>query len=86
MQVHLHRTFLKDFKKLDSTIRNRFVERKAMFGKDSRNPLLNDHALGGEYVGRRSINITGDYRAIYEIGLHDTIECVSIEEVNKHGY
>ena len=30
-------------------------------------PLLNNHSLGGEYNGCRSINITGDIRAIFYV-------------------
>ena len=28
-------------------------------------PILNNHALSGEYEGYRSINITGDLRVLY---------------------
>jgi addiction module RelE/StbE family toxin len=29
-------------------------------------PLLNNHPLHGEFAGSRSINITGDIRAVYK--------------------
>ena len=29
--------------------------------------ILNNHALTGKFQGRRSINITGDWRAIFSI-------------------
>ena len=35
--------------------------------KDPTVSELNNHALHGEYLGYRSINITGDLRAVYEI-------------------
>lgn len=40
-------------------------ERILLFLGNPFHPLLNNHALGGEYAGCRSINITGDCRAIY---------------------
>ncbi|MBM3261169.1 type II toxin-antitoxin system mRNA interferase toxin, RelE/StbE family [Candidatus Kaiserbacteria bacterium] len=61
----LHRTFIKDFKKLPQDTRARLVERKNLFLKDPFNPLLNNHALNGIFAGCRSINISGDIRAVY---------------------
>ena len=40
-------------------------ERLLIFRKDELNPILKNHPLRGEYEGCNSINITGDYRAIY---------------------
>jgi len=37
-----------------------------LFEKDQMNPVLNNHSLKGKYLGRRSINITGDLRVIYQ--------------------
>lgn len=36
-----------------------------LFVSNPYHPLLRNHKLVGEYMGRRSINITGDWRAIY---------------------
>lgn len=38
-----------------------------MFVSNPKHPLLRDHALSGIYEGYRSINITGDWRALYKI-------------------
>ena len=65
MNIVLRPSFVKNFEKLDRSIRLKFIERKALFEQDSSHPLLKNHALSGEYDGCRSINITGDYRAIY---------------------
>ncbi|MBI2639965.1 MAG: type II toxin-antitoxin system mRNA interferase toxin, RelE/StbE family [Candidatus Sungbacteria bacterium] len=46
--------------------RVRCEERVGLFMQDPFHLLLNNHALGGEYKGYRSINIGGDLRAIYE--------------------
>jgi len=37
-----------------------------IFQKDHLNPELNNHALQDEYEGFNSIDITNDYRTIYE--------------------
>ncbi|MFO0971031.1 MAG: type II toxin-antitoxin system mRNA interferase toxin, RelE/StbE family [Candidatus Saccharimonadales bacterium] len=40
-------------------------ERILAFCADKRQKQLRDHALTGKYRGYRSINITGDIRALY---------------------
>ncbi len=67
MQVDFHNHFRKQYKKLSTKTKERFNERLVIF-KD--NPLtleLNNHTLHGKYAGCRSINVTGDIRAIYEV-------------------
>lgn len=61
----LHNSFNKDYKKLLSEIKSQFKIRRNIFLEDQFHPLLNNHALQGKYLGCRSINITGNYRAIY---------------------
>ena len=46
-------------------IQIKFGERLLLFSKDMFHPLLNNHALRGIYKDTRSINVTGDYRALY---------------------
>ncbi len=42
-----------------------------MFVDNPYHPLLSNHALSGEWIGCRSMNITGDIRAVFEeIGSH----------------
>ncbi|MBI2097947.1 MAG: type II toxin-antitoxin system RelE/ParE family toxin [Candidatus Vogelbacteria bacterium] len=65
MEVKLHRKFLKNFKKLTKKIRVRFVERKNLFINEPFHPLLNNHSVDRVFPGCRSINVTGDYRAIF---------------------
>lgn len=66
MKIKYHRSFEKDFKKIPNHIKEKFFVRQSLFIKNLFSPLLHNHALTGEYSGYRSINITGDYRAIYE--------------------
>ncbi|MEK9154057.1 MAG: type II toxin-antitoxin system mRNA interferase toxin, RelE/StbE family [Patescibacteria group bacterium] len=73
-----NRVFDRMFKKLPRDVRDRFVERAELFIKDHRHPLLRDHALTGAWAGHRSINVTGDYRAVYEEVAADTFRFVAI--------
>lgn len=59
------RRFRKMYRKLPIKVRKKFKERRDLFLSDLTHSLLNNHPLGGEYVGCFSINVTGDYRAIY---------------------
>ncbi len=65
MIIVFHRDFKKSYKKLPPKIITKFDERLRLFAKDEFNPVLNNHALKGGYLGYRSINITGDVRAIF---------------------
>lgn len=58
--------FLKTLKKLDVRIRKRFKELILLFSKTPHDPQLNNHPLKREYEGLRSIDITADWRAIYQ--------------------
>ncbi|KKQ04054.1 MAG: hypothetical protein US18_C0031G0003 [Parcubacteria group bacterium GW2011_GWB1_36_5] len=67
MQVDFHKQFRKQYKKLPTKIKDKFNERLIIFKDNPLIPELNNHALHGKYEKCRSINITGDIRAIYEI-------------------
>lgn len=66
MYVSYSKNFKKHFIKLHKNIQSRFEIRLKLFLNDRQNPLLNDHILHGKLKGSRSINISGDIRAIYE--------------------
>ena len=65
MIIHLHRNFKKSYKKLTESQKYKFKERRNLFMANEFHPILNNHALSGEYEGYRSINITGDLRVLY---------------------
>ena len=65
------------FKKQSLLLQNKFEERLALFTVNQYHPLLNNHALQGEWAGCRSINITGDIRAIFEEITNNNIEFVA---------
>jgi len=73
MTIDFHKDFTKDFKRLPSKTREKFQVRLILFEKDEFNPVLNSHALKGKYQGYKSINITGDIRAIYRKNAEDVI-------------
>ena len=65
MQVVFHKNFKKQTKKF-KTLKTKIEQRLFLFMQDPFNPILNNHPLIGKYKGYRSINITADYRAVYE--------------------
>ena len=79
MEASLHRSFIKKFKKLRPEIRRKFQDRKRIFLINPRHPLLENHPLSGDHLGQWSINVTGDYRALYEFKSSDTIIFIDID-------
>lgn len=67
MRIELHRNFLKDYRKLPKKIQEKFKERRNLFMENKFNPLLNNHSVKPTYPNWRSIDITGDYRALFEV-------------------
>lgn len=65
MKITLHRKFVKKYIKLSPKIKEGFRNRRDLLLKDSRHPQLNNHPLTGDRAGEWSINVTGDWRAIY---------------------
>jgi len=65
MDIKFSPRFRKHYKKSSKKIRVAFAERLRLFQENQYNPLLNNHSLTGSYKDLRSINITGDWRAIY---------------------
>lgn len=58
-----------------------FRRRLEIFLDDSHNPQLNNHKLTSELQGYRSINVTGDWRAIYSEAEDEEGEKIVIFEV-----
>ncbi|OGD91026.1 hypothetical protein A3D07_04250 [Candidatus Curtissbacteria bacterium RIFCSPHIGHO2_02_FULL_42_15] len=66
MTIVFHRDFKKKYHKLSPKIVKKLDDRLSLFSKDEFNPVLNNHALKGKWLGYRSINVTGDMRAIFK--------------------
>lgn len=79
MRVLFHRNFSRNFKKLPKTIRLAFKRRLKVFVEDPFHPLMNNHALSGEWRNFRSINVTGDMRALFHAIGEDAVEFVAID-------
>lgn len=65
MVIDFHKDFIKDSGRLTVSQKDKLIQRLKLFGQDEFNPILNNHSLKGKYSGCRSINVTGDLRAIY---------------------
>ena len=66
MEVILHKNFIKKFKRLPDKIQNKFEEKLKILLENPFSTLLNNHRVGVVFPNCRSINITGDYRAIFQ--------------------
>ena len=65
MILNYKKSFIKQLKKAPSPIKNKLSSRITLFADNPFHPLLNNHILTGKYKNCHSINITGDWRAIY---------------------
>lgn len=65
MGIQFSRYFQKQYKKLPTEIKAAFEERLELFKIEPHNFLLKNHALRGGLQGYRSINVTGNFRALY---------------------
>ena len=73
MQIKYSRQFVKQYEKSPIKIRASFKERIKNFAENQQNPQLNNHALSGKLKGYWSINVTGDWRAIYSWEDEETV-------------
>ena len=81
MRIVFQKSFEKRYKKLPNKIKQKVQEKNILFGKDPYNPILNNHALHGKYVGYRSISVTGNLRIVYKFLDKNTVLFV---EINTH--
>ena len=72
MNVIFHKRFEKTAQKLPPKVKQKMAEHISLFANDPLNRQLRNHALNTPYKGSYSIDITGDYRAIYELVDDDT--------------
>lgn len=79
MIIVFHKEFTKGFKKLPQKIKEHVKRRLLLLENDPSAPELNAHELHGKKKGRWSINITGDWRALYVRIERNTIMFVTID-------
>ncbi|MEK7495054.1 MAG: type II toxin-antitoxin system mRNA interferase toxin, RelE/StbE family [Patescibacteria group bacterium] len=65
MNIRFGKKFAKQYSKCPVKIKKALSLRLEIFKKNPFHPILNNHSLIGRYLQNRSINITGDWRAIY---------------------
>ena len=76
MKVYFSREFIKNLKKAPKRVKIAFKNRLEIFLKDPFDSRLRNHPLKGKLKGYRSINITGDWRALFketEDGVYFTV-------------
>ncbi len=71
MPYIFHRKFKKKFKRLSPETKEQFFDRLKIFYVNPFDERLSNHTVYKVYPGCRSINITGDIRALYET--HDNV-------------
>ena len=65
MRISYTKNFVKLSKKLNPKVRVQLIQRVALFSINPLDSRLRDHQLKGKYKEYRSIDVTGDYRALY---------------------
>ena len=73
MKIDYSKDFLKKFSKCPNEIKIRFKERLGVFVANKFDSKLHNHRLSGKHKGYRSINVSGDYRAIFEEKVEEVI-------------
>jgi addiction module RelE/StbE family toxin len=66
ISIAFERSFEKAYVKLGKDYKEKVKERITLFMPDEFDPILNNHSLNGKYLGYRSINISGNLRAVYK--------------------
>ncbi len=83
MQIFFHKKFDKRFVKLPKKIQEKFFVTLETFSQNMYDKRLNNHELKGKHRYHRSINITGDIRAIYQ-GADNPIHGVIFLDIGSH--
>jgi addiction module RelE/StbE family toxin len=79
MNVFTSRVYDKKLKKLDKKISTALDGRLELFMRTPFHVLLDNHALTGDREGQRSINVTGDWRVIFEQLDADTVRLLDVD-------
>lgn len=83
MVIRFNSRFKKDYQKSPKKIKAAFETRLQLFKENPYHTTLNNHPLLGVYKGYRSINITGDWRALYTQIREDEVIFVMIGKHSK---
>ena len=79
MNFSKSRNFERKIGKLPGKVKKALALRLRIFALDPFNPILRNHPLRGSMRNYRSINITGDWRLVYENADGDTVRLIDID-------
>lgn len=79
MIILTSRNYDKKSAKLDKKVRRALLNRLGLFISSPFHPLLNNHELSGVRRNQRSINITGDWRLIFEQVDGETVRLLDVD-------
>lgn len=66
MKIVYKKEFVKQFKKVPLKVQMQFYDRLRLFAENKFDPRLHNHSVNPIFPYCRSINVTGDYRAIFQ--------------------
>lgn len=85
MQIRFAKKFVKQYEKAGIKIQSVFDNKLKLFTQNPFSPQLNNHDLAGKLSGYRSINVTGDWRAIYSSSKKESgITIITFEIIGTH--
>jgi addiction module RelE/StbE family toxin len=84
MKVKYTKKFAKQYDKANLKIQTVFKEKVRLFLNDPSNPQLRNHPLKGTLSGYKSINITGDWRALYTEDEQEDEMIIIFEMIGTH--
>ncbi|OGE30577.1 hypothetical protein A2631_03410 [Candidatus Daviesbacteria bacterium RIFCSPHIGHO2_01_FULL_44_29] len=76
--------FNRQLKKAPLDIKIAFKESRELFIDNPNHPNLRNHALQEKYAGYRSIDVTGDYRALFKIKESKTQIVITFHILGTH--
>lgn len=82
--IDFSKNFDKQLKKSPIKIKIAFRNRLELFLENSFHGLLKNHVLTGSYEGFRSINVTGDWRAIFYEIVEDETKTIIFIALGTH--
>jgi len=82
MKIIFHKQFEKQLKKITNKQKESLQDKLKIFSEDPYNKILNNHGLHGKYKNYRSINVSGDLRAIFK--LSEDGETIVFAVLGKH--
>ena len=84
MQIKFAKKFKKQYEKASIKIKDAFDKRFELFKENPYQLSLNNHQLTGKYSGKKSINITGDWRAIYSETIESGEKLITFNILGTH--